>query len=91
VQLLKQDLHATYSQAEEIIFLFLLQENFFDRLDMSQINMFARQFVSYLLEIYPQVFHAVELADGLTEPIESAIKRAAEEFILVFSKPKEGA
>jgi F-type H+-transporting ATPase subunit alpha len=91
VQLLKQDLHATYSQAEEIIFLFLLQENFFDRLDMSQINMFARQFVSYLLEIYPQVFHAVELSDGLTEPVESAIKRAAEEFILVFSKPKEGA
>ena len=89
VQLLKQDLHVTYSQSEEVIFLFLLKEDFFDRLDMGQINMFARQFVSYLLEVYPQVYHSVATPDGLNETVESSLRRAADEFILVFLKPKE--
>ena len=91
VQLLKQDLHVTYTQSEEIIFLFLLQENFFDRLDMPHINTFSRQFVSYLLEMYPQVYHAVVEPEGITEVVETAIRRAAEEFILIFTKPKETA
>jgi len=89
IQLLKQDLHATYSQYEEIVFLFLLQENFFDRLEMGQISAFSRQFVSYLLEIYPQVHHAVTGQEGLSELVETSIRRAAEEFILVFTKPKD--
>lgn len=90
VQLLKQDLHVTYTQAEEIVFLFLLQENFFDRLDILQINTFSRQFVSYLLEVYPQIYHAVASVEGLSELVETAVRRAADEFILVFTKPKDG-
>lgn len=92
IQLLKQDLHVTYSLAEEIIFLFLLKENYFDRLELTQINTFARQFASYLQEMYPQTYAQVaNEEEGLPEQLSVAIKRAADEFILIFMKPIEQA
>ena len=90
IQLLKQDLHVTYSLAEEIIFLFLLKENYFDRLELTQINTFARQFASYLQEMYPKTFALVaQEEEEISEQGTTAIKRAADEFILIFMKPTE--
>lgn len=89
IQLLKQDLHVTYSLAEEIIFLFLLKENYYDRLDLAQINTFARQFASYLQEMYPGVHKKIVDQDELSEDVSASIKRAADEFIMIFIKPSE--
>lgn len=91
IQLLKQDLHVTYSMAEEIIFLFLLKENYYDRLDLSQIGIFARQFASYLQEMYPSVHKKVAEEDDLSEEVSASIKRAADEFIMIFIKPADQA
>jgi F-type H+-transporting ATPase subunit alpha len=91
VQLLKQDLHATYSLSEEVVFLFLLKESYLDRLEIKQINTFARQFASYLQEMYPKTYASIEKTGNLTDEAAANIRRAADEFIMIFIKPHESA
>ena len=91
VQLLKQDLHVTHSLTDEVVFLFLLKESYLDRLEIKQINTFARQFASYLQEMYPKTYASIDTTGDLTDEAAANIRRAADEFIMIFIKPHEGA
>jgi len=89
IQLLKQDLHTTYSLTEEVIFLFLLKENYLDKLDTSKVNTFSRQFASYVQEMYPQTFSEIESTKDLSDECATTIRKAADEFIVIFIKPSD--
>jgi len=88
-QLLKQDLHVTYPLIDEVISLFLLKENYLDRLEIQQINTFARQFTSYLQEMYEETYSNIKKTNDLIDKDAEIIKKAADEFIMIFSKPSE--
>ncbi len=88
IEILKQDIHTTYSFVDQVIFLFLLRENYLDKLEKEKSNTFTRQFASYLQETYAETYNKIaELAD-LNEDLEQQIKKAADEFIMVFVQPE---
>lgn len=91
IQLLKQELHLTYSLADEVIFLFLLKESYLDRIEVKQINTFARQFAAYVEEMYPELYLAIKQTGDLSDEMAQQIKRSADEFIMIFIRPQEVA
>lgn len=87
VELLKQELHDTYSLTDEVLMLFLLKENYLDKLELSQIQHFTRQFCSFLQEMYPETYTVITKEKELSTATQNVIKGAADEFMMVFIKP----
>jgi len=54
IELLKQPEHKTYSFVDQVIFLFLLKENFLNKLDLDKVRDFAVQFASYFQGAYEE-------------------------------------
>lgn len=84
IEILKQGRGQTYPFVEQVIFLFLLQENFLDTLPIEKIKLFTVQFASYVKEVYPHVYNRIVEAKDLTSDDTDALKEYAQEFILAF-------
>lgn len=89
IQLLVQDVHATHSLADEVLSLFLLKENFLNKVDFEKVRIFAQQYCSFVKEMYPQLYTKILEECDFSDKESALLKRAAEEFIIVFIKPTE--
>jgi len=87
IELLKQPEKETYSFVDQVIFLFLLRENFLDNLKLDDIKPFVVQFASYVKGVYKDVYDRILKSEELVNEDISALKKAAEEFSLIYSKP----
>jgi len=86
VELLKQPQRETYSFVSQTLFLFLLQENFLDDLDIKKVKPFAVQFASFIQETMPELYNEIFDTQDLSEKNFKEIKKAANEFSLLFQK-----
>lgn len=89
VEILKQPQRETYSFVDQTIFLFLLQENFLDNLDLKDVKPFTVQFSSFIQETIPDLYNQVFDSQDLTDQNIKDLKKAANEFSLLFEKQKE--
>ncbi len=87
IEILKQPEKETYSFVEQLIFLFLLKEGFLDNLKLDDVKPFAVQFASYVKSVYKDIYEEILKTKDFDQKDESALKKAAEEFVLIYSKP----
>lgn len=84
VELLKQPQFVGYSFVDQTLILFLLQEDFLDKLEPSQVYTFARQYVSYVKSVYQDVYESIETSQDLTDADRQKLREIAKEFNKVF-------
>lgn len=84
VELLKQPSHITYSFVDQALMLFLFKENFLDSLALTQVKMFATQFVSYVKSVYPDVYGTILTSQDVSDVEREALLKVAVEFSKVY-------
>ncbi|MFZ5953956.1 MAG: F0F1 ATP synthase subunit alpha [Candidatus Dependentiae bacterium] len=88
VALLKQEAGVTYSFVDQSLMLFLLKENFLDVLAPKHVREFALQFVSYVKNVYHDVYAMIYDTQDMPDDIKDHLIIIAKEFSSVFV-PKE--
>lgn len=86
VEILKQSEGVTYFFVDQTIFLFLLNQNMLDGLELSQVKKYVVQFASYVKGTYPEVYNRILETKDLQEEEEKALRAAQEEFKIIFAK-----
>jgi len=89
VELLKQPQFVTYSFVDQVLMLFLLQEDFLDDLLVSQVGSFTTQFVSYVKSVYPDTYNVILETQDLSDEITEALRTIAREFSKLFVAPEK--
>lgn len=84
VELLKQKEHITYSFVDQVLMLFLLQAHFLDQLDLSIIQNFNTQFISYVKSVYNDIYNHIFETQDITEEEMARLREIAQEFMSVF-------
>jgi F-type H+-transporting ATPase subunit alpha len=85
VELLKQEEHATYSFVDQVVFLFLLRENYLDKLALDQVKPFAVQCASYIYGSHKDLYQSIKTTENLSEQNMADLHKAAREFAMIFS------
>ena len=84
VELLKQEQYQPYSFVDETLMLFLLQEDFLDKIAVNQVRNFALQFVSYVTALYSDLYQEIYESKAITPEQIAALRDIAREFSKVF-------
>src|SRR3990170_8191286 len=84
IELLKQPQFVTYSFVDQTLMLFTLKENLLDKLDLTDVRLFAVQFVSYVKSIYPQLYDALFKHADITKDVYQKLLKVAKEFGKIF-------
>ncbi|MBM3893734.1 F0F1 ATP synthase subunit alpha [Candidatus Dependentiae bacterium] len=84
IELLKQPEHETYSFVDQTIFLFLLKENFLDKLAMTDVKPFAVQCASYIKGAYTDTYQSILQTMQFNDQHITDVRKAAGEFALIF-------
>lgn len=85
IEILKQPAHETYSLTDEVLFLFLLKENFLNKINLNDIKSFTAQFASYVKGAHNETYSAIETLKSISSNDLTKLKKAAEEFSIIFS------
>jgi len=85
IEILKQPEHETYSFIDQTIFLYLLKENYVDKLPLVDIKPFAVQFASYVKGVHKDTYQSIAQTKLLGDHERATLARAADEFLLLFS------
>jgi len=86
IEVLKQSVHESYSFVDQVLYLFLLKENFLDDLSLDEIKKFTIQYASYVQSVYPEIYEQILKTEDLDLHTISALKKYVEEFKLIFFK-----
>ncbi len=86
IEILKQPEHETYSFVDQTIFLFLLKENYLDKLAIRDIKPFVVQCASYIKAAHKDAYQSILESQSLTDQNIAELHKAAEEFTLIFSR-----
>jgi F-type H+-transporting ATPase subunit alpha len=89
IEILKQEQSAVYSLADQALILFLLNENFLDKIELAQVRNFAVQFASYVKSVYQDVYSTIAKTGDLTDEDKNKAREIAKEFNLLFVSNKE--
>lgn len=85
VELLKQKQFVTLSFVDQVLMLFLLNENFLDSLPLKKVHEFAEQFVSYVQSVYPDLYRTILNSGDLSSVDKQKLIDIANEFSSLFS------
>ena len=85
VEILKQTENETYSFVDQTLFLFLLKENFLDKLAYDVIKDYVVTFASYVRGTHQEAYQSIAEKAVLDATCSDTLKKAAEEFALVYS------
>jgi len=85
IEILKQPERETYSFVDQVIFLFLLKEKYLDSFALEDVKPFVKQFASYLRGTYKDTYQSIFVSKNISEQTETDLKKATEEFSLIFS------
>lgn len=84
IELLKQNIHVTYNFVDQALMLFLLKENFLDKLKVTQVHAFATQFASYVKSVYQELYNKIKEKQDISNCDIAELKKIAEEFKEIF-------
>jgi len=85
IELLKQEERETYSFVDQVLFLFLLNENFLDTLETNHVKKFAVQFSQYFKGAYADVYNNILTTEMVSDSTTASLKKAAGEFSTIFT------
>lgn len=85
-EILKQQELDTYSFVDQVLFLFLLKENYLDSLDEKYVKSYTTQFASYVKGAYQEVYQSIEETFDFSEQVSTTLKKVADEFNMIFAK-----
>lgn len=85
IEILKQPEHETYSFIDQVLFLFLLKENYLNKLDLNEVKKFVLQFASYVQGAHGETYNSILSKKEITPNDLTKIKKAADEFGIIFS------
>jgi F-type H+-transporting ATPase subunit alpha len=88
LELLKQPPFETYSFADQVLFLFLLKENYLDVMSLDKVKPFAVQFSSYVSQVYTSIYTRIVQTEDIQPEDIKELKNAANEFRLAYSRPE---
>ena len=87
VEILKQPQFKTYSFVDQTLILFLLRENFLDKLKKEHVASFIAQFVSYVQSVYPKVYETIFSEADVTDAMKEQLVTVGTEFAKLFVPP----
>jgi F-type H+-transporting ATPase subunit alpha len=87
VALMQQPQYVTYSFVDQVLMLFLLQENFLDVVELKQVNTFVSQFVSYVRSVYQDQYAALYQTQDISDAMRQELLVIATEFSKLFIPP----
>jgi F-type H+-transporting ATPase subunit alpha len=87
VEILKQPQYATYSFVDQVLMLFLLRENFLDKIAIPDVQPFVTQFASYVKSVYPDVYGTIFRTQDVSDEIQGRLFSIAAEFSKLFVPP----
>lgn len=85
IEILKQPQHETYSFVDQVLFLFLLKENYLNKLDLNEVKKFVLQFASYVQGAHGETYNSILSKKEITPNDLNKLKKAADEFGIIFS------
>jgi F-type H+-transporting ATPase subunit alpha len=89
VEILKQPQRETYSFVDQVIFLFLLKDNYLDQLKLQDVKPFAVQFASYVKETISKTYQQILETTEITDENIIVLKKAADTFLLLFKNEEK--
>lgn len=84
IEILKQEEGNTYSFVDQVIFLTLLKENYLDKLDLPYIKSFVVECARYIQGAHRELYERILKQEEVTSEDLSLLKKAADEFALIF-------
>lgn len=87
IEILRQPEHETYSFVDQTIFLFLLKENYLDKLPLHAVRAFVTQCASYVKASHSNVYKNILDSQDMSDTVIVDLRRAVEEFMMIFSVP----
>ncbi len=84
VELLKQPQSVTYSYTDQGLMLFLLNENYLDRITPKNAHTFVVQFVSYVKSVYQDLYLTLAQQADITPDNMTKLREIAQEFSMLF-------
>ena len=87
IALFKQEERETYSLTDQALFLFLLRENYLDKLKFEDIKAFATTCASYIFGAHGALYEQIRNSKDITEKDTVQLRKAIDEFVVIFTKP----
>lgn len=84
VEILKQQQFVHYSFVDETLILFLLKEGFLQKIALKDIQLFIRQFVSYVDSVYHDLYQAIKKQQDVSDENFASLRHIAKEFSSIF-------
>lgn len=84
VELLKQPEYSGYSFVQQVLMLFLWQENFLDAIPLDQVRLFATQFVSFTRSVYIDLYERIKSTQDFSDQDREQVRSIAHEFSKIF-------
>jgi F-type H+/Na+-transporting ATPase subunit alpha len=85
IEILKQPEHETYSFVDQVLFLFLLKENYLNKLALHEVKKFVLQFASYVQGAHGETYNNILNKEEITPDDLTKLKKAADEFGIIFT------
>ncbi|MBT3827641.1 F0F1 ATP synthase subunit alpha [bacterium] len=85
VELLKQAQYVTYSFIDQALILFLLKNDYLDKLEATQVKEFAIKFANYVESVYQDLYEDIKQSQSISEATLKQLHSIAKEFTLLFS------
>ena len=89
VEILKQGVSEPQAVENQTISLFAAGRGFLDDIDESQISLYEKKCQEFLSTRYKNILESIKKENKITEEIEKLLKKALEEFQIIFSNSKE--
>ncbi|MEX0848932.1 MAG: F0F1 ATP synthase subunit alpha [Candidatus Dependentiae bacterium] len=87
-ELLKQPQFVTYNFVDQSLMLFLLKEDFLDKLDLKNVHAFATQFVSFVSSVHKELYDSIFNSQDITDEQIKQLKKIAHDFEKLFVAPE---
>lgn len=84
VEILKQDQFVHYSFIDESLILFLLKEGILKKIALKDVQLFIRQFVSYVESVYELIYAEIKTTQDISTENIAMLKDVAKEFSSIF-------
>lgn len=84
VEILKQPQSVGYSFVDQSLILFLLKEDFLDKIAINNVQLFIRQFVSFVQSVHQDVYQAILTQEDVSDDVSKRLQEIAMEFDKLF-------
>lgn len=84
VEILKQQQFVHYTFVDETLILFLLKEGFLQKIALKDIQLFTRQFISYVDSVYHDIYQDITKTQDVSDENLALLRNVIKEFSSIF-------